>query len=60
MAQELIGDNLKLFSSPWSAPAWMKNSNNLVGGGNSSIKGSLFGNNNETIYWRTYAKYFVK
>ena len=23
--------NLKLFASPWSAPAWMKTNNNLTG-----------------------------
>lgn len=27
------GDNLKLFASPWSPPAWMKSNNNMLRGG---------------------------
>jgi glucosylceramidase len=43
---------IKLFGSPWSAPAWMKNSNNTVGG-------QLIGVASDK-YHKTWAKYFVK
>jgi glucosylceramidase len=32
-AKELSGNELELFSSPWSAPAWMKVTNRMKGGG---------------------------
>lgn len=44
-----LNKNIKLMGSPWTAPAWMKNNNNLYGG---SLKG-------ETIY-NDFAEYFVK
>jgi len=44
---------IKLFASPWSAPAWMKTSNHMKGGG--SLKGSVNG-----IYYLTYARYFLR
>ncbi len=43
-----INPNVKILASPWSAPAWMKTNNNLMGG-------SL-----QTQYYSTYAQYFVK
>ncbi len=42
-----ITPQIKFMASPWSAPAWMKNSNNLNGG-------SL-----NPEYYEAYAKYFV-
>ncbi len=44
-----INSNIKLVASPWTAPAWMKDSNNLYGG-------SLIG---ESVY-DDFAEYFVK
>lgn len=44
----VINPNLKLMGSPWSAPAWMKTNNSLVGG------------NLKPEYYNTYAQYFVK
>ena len=41
--------SLKLFGSPWSPPAWMKDNNNMLGGG------SLL-----PEYARTWAEYFSK
>jgi glucosylceramidase len=43
-----INPNIKLMSSPWSAPAWMKSNNSLIGG---SLKPE---------YYAAYAQYFVK
>lgn len=43
-----INPNIKLMGSPWSAPTWMKDNNNSVGG-------SLL-----TQYYSVYAQYFVK
>jgi glucosylceramidase len=43
-----INPNIKLMSAPWSAPAWMKTNNSLVGG---SLKPE---------YYAAYAQYFVK
>ena len=43
----LINPNIKIMASPWSAPAWMKTNNSLVGG-------SL-----QTQYYDVYARYFV-
>ena len=43
-----INPNIKILACPWSAPAWMKNNNNLYGG-------SLL-----PQYYSTYANYFVK
>lgn len=44
----LINPNIKILGSPWSAPAWMKTNNSLVGG---SLKPE---------YYSVYAQYFVK
>jgi glucosylceramidase len=43
-----INPNIKIMASPWSAPTWMKDNNNSIGG-------SL-----QTQYYAAYAKYFVK
>lgn len=43
-----INPNIKLMGSPWSAPVWMKDNGNSMGG-------SL-----QTQYYSVYAKYFVK
>ncbi|CAD6193573.1 unnamed protein product [Caenorhabditis auriculariae] len=48
-----VNSNLKLFASPWSAPAWMKSTGNMKGGG--AMKGDLLG-----IYYQTYAQYFIR
>jgi len=33
LAYKYTGNNLKLFASPWSPPAWMKTNNNMLQGG---------------------------
>lgn len=43
-----LNPNIKIVASPWSAPTWMKNNQ-------SSIGGEL-----QSIYYQTYANYFVK
>jgi len=43
-----LNPNIKILACPWSAPAWMKNNNNLSGG-------SLL-----PQYYSVYANYFVK
>ena len=43
-----INPNIKIMGSPWSAPSWMKTNNHSIGG---SLK---------TVYFATYANYFVK
>jgi len=43
-----INPNIKILGSPWSAPVWMKDNNNFVGG-------SLL-----PQYYSVYAQYFVK
>lgn len=43
-----INPNIKIMGSPWSAPLWMKDNNNFVGG-------SL-----QPQYYEAYAQYFVK
>lgn len=45
-----INPNLKIMATPWTAPAWMKTSNNLFGG--EFI--------NDSRYLQAYAEYFVK
>ena len=52
MALNLSSD-MKLFGSPWSAPAWMKTNNDLAGKG--SLRGGPGG-----PYFKAWAKYFVK
>ena len=44
---------MSFFGSPWSAPAWMKNNNNLTG------KGSLIGEPGNK-YHQTWALYFAR
>jgi glucosylceramidase len=54
--KQLVGDQLKLFATPWSAPAWMKASGKSNGGDvNSQLKGDMNG-----PYYRTWANYFIK
>ena len=48
-ALEKSGNEMKLFASPWSPPAWMKTNNNMLKGG--SLKPE---------YFQTWADYFVK
>ncbi len=48
-ALAILGDSLFLFASPWSPPAFMKDSGALIGGG--KLKPEYYG---------TYALYFVK
>jgi len=43
-----INPNIKILASPWSAPLWMKDNGNSIGGGL------------QTQYYNAYAKYFVK
>ena len=43
-----INPNIKILASPWSAPLWMKDNGNSIGGGL------------QTIYYGVYANYFVK
>lgn len=42
------GDNLKLFASPWSPPAWMKSNNDMLHGGKLLPE-----------YFQTWADYYV-
>ncbi len=44
----LLNPDLKVMMSPWSAPGWMKTSDNMIGG---SLK---------STYFDIYAQYFVK
>ncbi|KAK3799329.1 hypothetical protein RRG08_048836 [Elysia crispata] len=44
---------IKMFGSPWSAPAWMKDNKNMTG------KGSLLGKPGGP-YYKTWANYFVR
>ena len=53
MAQNLIGDQLKLYASPWSAPAWMKTDDEMEHGG--ILLGEMNG-----PYYQTWANYFVR
>ena len=47
-AARLKNPDLKIFGSPWSAPAWMKQAN------------TLHGSWLNTAYYQSYANYFVK
>ena len=49
MAREMSAKDIKMFASPWSAPAWMK-TNNAVNG-----RGFL-----KTELYQVWADYFVK
>lgn len=44
----VINPNIKILATPWTAPVWMKDNGNSIGG---SLK---------TQYYSTYAQYFVK
>ena len=44
----VINPSIKIIASPWSAPVWMKDNNNFMGG-------SL-----QPMYYDVYARYFVK
>ncbi len=48
-AIEKSNNNLKLFASPWSPPAWMKTNNNMLRGGKLKPE-----------YYSTWAKYYVR
>lgn len=52
-ALKLTNGDLKLFASPWSAPAWMKTNGAMVGGG--TLRGPPGG-----PYYTTWANYYVK
>jgi glucosylceramidase len=52
-ALQLTHGNLRLFSSPWSAPGWMKTNGHMKGGG--TLKGFVDG-----IYYQAWSKYFLK
>jgi glucosylceramidase len=43
------GDNLKLYASPWSPPAWMKSNNNMLKGGKLLPE-----------YYQVWANYYVR
>ncbi|KAK3097705.1 hypothetical protein FSP39_012333 [Pinctada imbricata] len=53
MANQMSKQNLTLFGSPWSAPAWMKTNQNMTG------KGTLIGEPGGK-YFKTWAMYFVR
>lgn len=46
-------DELKIFGSPWSPPAWMKTNGKLIGKG--ELKGAVNG-----VYYQVWAEYFVR
>ena len=52
LAKNVSSHNVKLFGSPWSAPAWMKTNNDLAGG---FLIGEPGGQ-----YYKAWANYFVK
>ncbi|XP_054158439.1 putative glucosylceramidase 3 [Oppia nitens] len=52
-AKQLATHEIRLYGSPWSAPAWMKTNDNLVHGG--TLIGPV-----GSEYWQIYAKYLVK
>ncbi|CAG2115391.1 unnamed protein product, partial [Medioppia subpectinata] len=53
MAQEMSANEIKLYGSPWSSPAWMKTNKKLNNGG------FLIGEPGNK-YYQTFANYFVK
>ncbi|CAG2170493.1 unnamed protein product, partial [Oppiella nova] len=53
MAQELSANEIKLYGSPWSSPAWMKTNKKINNGG------FLIGEPGNK-YYQTFANYFVK
>ncbi|KAK7486771.1 hypothetical protein BaRGS_00021918 [Batillaria attramentaria] len=52
-AMNLTGGKLRLFGSPWSAPAWMKTDKNMTG------NGTLIGQPGGP-YFKAWANYFVR
>ncbi|KAK7115931.1 lysosomal acid glucosylceramidase-like [Littorina saxatilis] len=52
-ALKLTNNKLRLFASPWSAPAWMKTNKNMKG------NGTLIGHPGGQ-YYKTWANYFVR
>lgn len=52
-AAQAEGD-FRIMASPWTAPAWMKTNNSLVGGG------SLIPTSTDPRYYQAYADYFSK
>ena len=48
-ATEIKGEDLTLFASPWTAPAWMKTNHDFIG------KGEL-----KQEYYQAWANYFIK
>lgn len=48
-AKQAIGENFKLYVSPWSPPAWMKSNNNMLQGGKLLDE-----------YKQSWANYYVK
>ncbi|PAV90327.1 hypothetical protein WR25_25155 [Diploscapter pachys] len=52
-AKTAAGGSLRLFSTPWSPPGWMKSNGRMKGGG--VMKGDMNGQ-----YYQTWAKYFVR
>ena len=52
-AQQKSGGNLKLFSTPWSAPGWMKTNGDMKGHG--QLKGDVGGE-----YYQAFALYYYK
>lgn len=64
-AETAAGKDIPIFSSPWTAPAWMKTNGRLNGktAGNPYIKATIVnGKADETTdkMFKAYAKYFVK
>lgn len=52
-ALQMSSRPIKMYASPWSAPAWMKTNNRLIGRG--ILKGAIGGQ-----YYQTWADYFVR
>ncbi|UCH14610.1 MAG: glycoside hydrolase family 30 protein [Bacteroidales bacterium] len=48
-ALEKAGNNMKIFASPWSPPAWMKTNNNM-----------LYGGKLKPEYFQAWADYYVR
>ncbi|XP_054165560.1 putative glucosylceramidase 4 isoform X2 [Oppia nitens] len=53
LAQELASNEIKLYGSPWSSPAWMKTNHKINNGG------FLIGEPGNK-YYQTFANYFIK
>ena len=53
MAKQFSHQEVRLFGSPWSPPAWMKTNNKINDGG--VLKGNPGGE-----YYQAWANYFVK